>query len=263
MQSMLFVLLAGIGMLACAMPPSHPASPSGEVSPSSGISMPDDASQSTVRDQSGKDVIGQSDFMIQPQHFDMGEVLEGEEARARLFVRNTGVLPLHIVDVQSACGCTVSSLGSKEVPPGGFTTLDVSIDTTAKGDSITKKVTLLDALGRRAEATLSLRVKENPHAGDMSGRGIFSGKCAACHVEPAKGKRQGREIYAAACAMCHGSQGQGAYAPRLRGMDADALSSILEHGINRRMPAFAQAKGGPLTSNQIRELSIWLSGLDE
>ncbi|MDQ6966294.1 MAG: DUF1573 domain-containing protein, partial [Mariprofundaceae bacterium] len=198
-----------------------------------------------------------------PQHLDIGEVAEGEEARARLFVRNTGVLPLHIVDVQSACGCTVSSLGRREVPPGEFTTLDVSIDTTAKGDSITKKVTVLDALGRRAEATLSLRVKDNPHAAGMSGRGIFSGKCAACHVEPARDKRQGSEIYAAVCAMCHGAEAQGAYAPRLRGMDADALSSILVHGINRRMPAFVQAKGGPLSSDQINELSIWLSGLDE
>ncbi len=202
-------------------------------------------------------------FLIQPQHFDMGEVEEGQEAHARLFVRNTGVFPLHIAEVQSACGCTVSSLGSREVPPGGFTTLDVRIDTTAKGDAIEKKITVVDVLGQRADAWLSLQVRENPHDSEMEGRGIFSGKCAACHVAPAAGKVKGNDIYAAVCAMCHGDEGRGAYASQLRGKDADFLRSILEHGIDRRMPAFSQEKGGPLTSQQVGELTKWLSGLDE
>jgi mono/diheme cytochrome c family protein len=202
-------------------------------------------------------------FLIQPQHLDMGEVTEGQEAHARLFVRNTGLFTLHIAGIESACGCTVGSLGSREVPPGGFTTLDVSIDTTAKGDAITKKVTVVDGLGRRADAWLTLRVRENPHAGRMDGRGIFSGKCAACHAVPAAGKTVGAEIYAAVCVMCHGEAGRGAYAPRLRGLDADTLRTVLEQGINRRMPAFAKRKGGPLNPRQIVELSKWLSGLDE
>jgi len=203
------------------------------------------------------------DFQIQPQHLDVGEVIEGEQAHARLFVRNTGPFPLHIAEVQSACGCTVSALGSREVAPGGFTTLDVTIDTTAKGDSVEKKVTVVDMLGRRADAWLSLRVKAGPHDAEMDGRGIFSGKCAACHVAPAQGKVKGAEIYAAVCAMCHGVEGRGAYASKLRGQDADALRLILEHGIDRRMPAFSREKGGPLTPKQIIELTNWLSGLDE
>jgi len=204
----------------------------------------------------------QTSFLIQPAQLDLGEVMEGEEAHARLFVRNTGFLPLHIAEVQSACGCTVSSLASREVPPGGFTTLDVRIDTTAKGDSIKKKVTVVDALGRRADAWLSLHVKDNPHA-DLSDKGIFSGKCAACHVAPAAGKKKGADIYAAVCAMCHGEKGRGAYAPALRGRDAGSLRSILQHGINRRMPAFSRQKGGPLDEIQLAEVAKWLSGLDE
>jgi len=202
-------------------------------------------------------------FLIQPQHFDIGEVEEGKEAHARLFIRNTGTFALHIAEVQSACGCTVSSLGSREVPAGGFTTLDVTIDTTAKGDSIKKKITVVDVLGRRADAWLSLRVTGSTHEGDMDGRGIFNGKCAACHVEPATGKVKGEDIYGAVCAMCHGEEGRGAYASQLRGMDAAFLRSILEHGIDRRMPAFAQEKGGPLDAQQIDALTNWLSGLDE
>jgi len=191
----------------------------------------------------------------------MGEMIEGQEAHARLFVRNTGLLPLHIAEVQSACGCTVSSLGSHEVPPGGFTTLDITIDTTAKGNSVEKKVTVVDVLGRHADAWLSLRVRENPHAGNMSGRGIFSGKCAACHFEPAADKVEGDDIYAAVCAMCHGVEGRGAYASKLRGRNANALRTVLKHGIDRRMPAFSKKKGGPLTPQQIFNLTSWLSGL--
>ncbi|HCS13015.1 MAG: succinate dehydrogenase [Zetaproteobacteria bacterium CG06_land_8_20_14_3_00_59_53] len=243
-----FGLVACAGMFACTVPPSHQ-----HVQPV--------AKEQSQQQEQG--IAGNPDFQIQPQHFDVGEVPEGEEAKARLFVRNTGLLPLHIVDVQSACGCTVSSLGNRDIAPGGFTTLDVTIDTTAKGDSIEKKVTVIDALGRKAQATLSLRVRENPHGSGMQGRGIFDGKCAACHVAPAKGKLKGAEIYAAVCAMCHGDEAKGAYAPALRGMDADGLSAVLQHGIDRRMPSFSAANGGPLSPLQISELSKWLSGLDE
>jgi len=214
-------------------------------------------------DEQGTQAIDAAPFLIQPQHFDIGEVEEGTEAHARLFIRNTGTFALHIAEVQSACGCTVSSLGSREVPAGGFTTLDVTVDTTAKGDAIKKKITVVDVLGRRADAWLSLRVTGNTHEGEMDGRGIFYGKCAACHVEPAAGKVKGEDIYAAVCAMCHGEAGRGAYASQLRGKDAAFLRSILEHGIDRRMPAFAQGKGGPLDSQQIDKLTNWLSGLDE
>lgn len=202
-------------------------------------------------------------FMIQPRHYDLGVVTEGEKAHARLFVRNTGKLPLHIAQVQSACGCTVGSFGSPEVPPGGFTTLDVSIDTTGKGDLIEKKVSVIDALGRHADAWLTLRVVANKHPGSMSGHGIFTGKCASCHAAPALGKIKGKDIYAAVCVMCHGKAGGGAYAPKLRGLDAKTVRTTLQHGINTRMPAFSREHGGPLTARQIAELAQWLSGLDE
>jgi len=239
---MLFVLLFAMSIFSgCTSPPPHRAD-------SEVVKTP------TIEMQS---------FLIQPQHLDMGSVMEGEEAQATLFVRNTGLLPLHIAEVYSECGCTVGSVASQEVPPGGFTTLDVRIDTTAKGEDIVKKITVIDLLGNKEEAWLTLRVKENPHAGDMSGRGIFSGKCAACHVVPAAGKVKGEDIYAAVCAMCHGVEGRGAYAPKLRGQDVDALRLILQHGIDRRMPAFSREKGGPLSPHQIVELTNWLSGLDE
>lgn len=249
------MLLAGGCLLACAADgPQQRERPFPE---------PAVSGQTAPEAEGGTQAVANKDFMIQPQSLDVDEVMEGEEAHARLYVRNTGFLPLHISRVESACGCTVSALGSHEVPPGGFTTLDVTIDTTAKGDSVEKKVSVVDALGRRAEAVLHLRVRENPHAGDMSGKGIFNGKCAACHVEPVQGKTTGAAIYTAACAMCHGEDAAGAYAPGLRGMDAGTVSTILEHGISRRMPAFAKAKGGPLTPSQVGELSVWLSGLDE
>ncbi|MDX8391569.1 MAG: DUF1573 domain-containing protein [Mariprofundaceae bacterium] len=202
-------------------------------------------------------------FVIQPANLDLGEVEEGVDAHATLFVRNTGWEVLYIADVQSPCGCTVSDLGSREVPPGGFTTLKVRIDTTAKGGAVKKKVTVSDRFGRSADAWLSIRVRENPHASDMQGRGIFDGKCAACHVAPAKGKNSGADIYAAVCVMCHGDNGVGAYAPKLRGLDADNIESVLEHGISRQMPAFAAKEGGPLTIKQLIEVARWLSVLDE
>jgi cytochrome c553 len=218
--------------------------------------------QQEVRSQDISGASADVPFMIQPQHYDLGVVTEGQQAHARLFVRNTGMLPLHIAEVQSACGCTVGSLGSQEVPPGGFTPLDVSVDTTAKGNLIEKKISVVDALGRHADAWLTLRVVENKHPGSMNGS-IFTGKCASCHAEPATGKIKGEDIYAAVCIMCHGKAGKGAYAPKLRGLDAKVVHTTLQHGINTRMPAFSRKHGGPLTARQIAELARWLSGLDE
>jgi len=255
--SYVICFLAGgllLGMAACVQKP-------GDIST---VAEESQAQQTHVQKTGNADV----PFLIQPAKLDLGEVDEGKEATATLFVRNTGWEVLHIANVQSLCGCTVSDLGSREVPPGGFTTLKVRIDTSAKGGAVKKKVTVTDSFGRSADAWLYLRVKENPHArgmhaGKTQGRGIFSGKCAACHAAPAKGKRKGVEIYAAVCVMCHGEKGQGAYAPRLRGKDADDIENVLNHGINRQMPAFLRDKGGPLTKNQLIEVAKWLSGLDE
>jgi len=211
----------------------------------------------------GQTITHGSPLVIQPAHMDMGEVVEGKEAKATLFLRNTGSLPVHISKVESSCGCTAVTSETRELAPGGFTPLHVRVDTTGKRGLVKKNITVFDSQGRKAQAWLTLRVKPNPHMGAIKGKGIFDGKCASCHAEPAKGKMQGDAIYQAVCAMCHGEKAGGAYAPVLRGRGAASISFVLKNGLGRQMPAFAKKRSGPLSQAQIDSVSAWLSKLDE
>ncbi|HKJ63226.1 MAG TPA: DUF1573 domain-containing protein [Hyphomicrobiales bacterium] len=200
---------------------------------------------------------------LQPSTLDMGTVKEGEEAKATLFIRNNSNDTITIVDVQTSCGCTVAEPASKIIAPGGFTTLEVRTDTTIKQGDVKKWVQVTDSTGRTARSILTMKVTENPHL-MRDGKGLFSGKCAACHYDPVQGKKSGREIYAAACSMCHGENGKGAYAPKLTAIDdASTLKQLISNGTGTpQMPGFARAQGGPLSKTQVDTLSRWLLSLD-
>jgi len=213
----------------------------------------------------GEGVAGQAPaaqgLVIQPDHLDMGEAVEGQVATATLIVRNAGRFPIHLARVEASCGCTTAEPATRDLRPGEFTTLRVRVDTTGKRGRVRKRLTVTDATGDHATAMLELVVQPNPHAA-MKKRNIFDGRCARCHAEPARGKRTGAAIYAAVCAMCHGDGARGAYAPALRGLDADMIAATLRQGRGRPMPAFARARGGPLDAAQIAAVADWLSALD-
>ncbi len=200
---------------------------------------------------------------LQPAELNMGTVKEGEEAHATLFIRNNSDQTITITDVQTSCGCTAAEPADRIIPPGGFTQLNVTTDTTVKAGEVKKWVQVTDSAGRRARSTLTLTVTENPHL-DRTGRGLFDGKCAACHYDPVQGKKSGKAIYDAACVMCHGEAGKGAYAPALTGHeDETALQSLILHGTDSpQMPGFGRKQGGPLTDEQVHILSKWLLSLE-
>jgi len=200
---------------------------------------------------------------LQPEVLDMGEVKEGEEAKGILFIRNNSDTTITIIDIQTSCGCTAAEPKEKILAPGAFTELEIRTDSTVKMGDVVKEITITDSAGHVAKSRVKLKVLENPHL-VREGRGLFDGKCAACHVDPVKGKVTGKAIYDAACLMCHGDEGKGAYAPALTGQEDDtALRHIIIHGTGSpQMPGFALAEGGPLTDEQVHELTRWLLSLE-
>lgn len=200
---------------------------------------------------------------IQPEVLDMGTVKEGEEATGILFIRNNSDAMITITDVQTSCGCTAVEPKSKVLMPGGFTELAVHTDTTIKQGDVKKEVRITDSAGHVATAIIKMHVVENPHL-VREGRGLFDGKCAACHFDPVQGKKTGKAIYDAACVMCHGKGAKGAYASALIGYEGEtALLYLISHGTGSpQMPGFAIEAGGPLTQKQIFTLSKWLLSLD-
>ncbi len=215
-----------------------------------------------VADRDAPEAGNGSPILIQPARLDMGEVMEGQPAEARLLVRNVSAFPVHIARVEASCGCTTTRLERRDLQPGEFAALTVRVDTRLKRGPVRKTVTVVEAGGARAVATLRLSVRSNPHAA-MRDASLFAGRCARCHAEPARGKRDGAAIYAAVCAMCHGQRGRGAYAPPIAGLDAEAVRQTLRHGRGRAMPAFASDAGGPLDALQIAAVARWLSALPD
>jgi len=208
--------------------------------------------------------VSDSVLVFEPDHVDIGEVKEGEDATGFLRVRNAGDHMVNIVSVETSCGCSVAEPEQRLLMPGGFTRIKVVIDTFAKQGDAKKWVQITDGSGHRSRAWLVLHVQPNPHL-DASSRSIFQGKCAACHYDPVQGKVAGAEIYKAACAMCHGNHQEGVSGPSLQHHhNADTLASVIANGVgSQHMPGFAKNKGGPLTTEQIDALSQWLSKLDK
>jgi len=203
---------------------------------------------------------------IQPEIYRLGDIKEGETAVATFLVRNNHSEPIELVDIQTSCGCTAAQPDSFVIMPNSFTQLRVTVDTTAKQSNIKKSITVKDSLGNEATALLAFNVVENPHLRlNREIKGIFDGKCASCHFEPLLKQQSAAKLYAVGCAMCHGVNAEGEYAPKLRGYASlSALKMIISNGVGKpQMPGFLQKNGGPLTSEQITELSKWLVSLPE
>jgi len=200
----------------------------------------------------------QSMLVIDPPMLNLGEVDGAKPIEASLLIRNISEQPVFIANLSSSCGCTNLRTEAMTLPAGGFTPLHVTIDLFAKQGKIAKQVTVTDAFGGTSSAKILFTVRPNPHT-TISNRSLFEGKCARCHFDPAKGLQQGKALYQALCTMCHGTNGSGAYAPKLRGLNANRLTSTITNGAGRpAMPAFAQQHGGPLSNAQIKALVNWL-----
>ncbi len=204
-----------------------------------------------------------SPLVFEPPEVDFGVVREGETAEGWLRIRNSGERMAQIAAIETSCGCTSAEPEARLLAPGAFTRLHVRIDAFAKRGEVQKRVELVDGDGRRSRALIRLRVLPSRHPSALAGRSLFAGECARCHAAPARGLRDGAALYRAVCAMCHGREGEGAYAPRIAGMDAAALRALIANGTGKNaMPAFARARGGPLDDAQIAALAEWLSALD-
>ncbi len=199
---------------------------------------------------------------IQPARYDLGDIKEGEAAIATFIVRNNSKQAIELVDIQASCGCTAAEPDSYIIPSNGFTQLKVAVDTTAKQEGIKKAVYITDSLGNKATATLTFNVVSNPHLKMGAVKGIFDGQCASCHFQPLKAVVEPSKLYDVGCAMCHGEGATGAYAPDLRHLDTQTLTTIIAQGVGKpQMPGFAMKHGGPLSEQQIHDLAIWIASL--
>ncbi|MGE0201780.1 MAG: DUF1573 domain-containing protein [Candidatus Melainabacteria bacterium] len=204
---------------------------------------------------------------------DLGMVTTDAKARHRYIIYNVGGASLRLGEIETTCGCTVAKVSKKIILPGDFTKLDVTLDTSLKLGHVKKKIMVHSNDPEKPVLDLYLTGTVMPQ---MAGHNrvpvkdplvLFQGECAQCHVQKGRGKT-GRDLFVADCAMCHGMQGQGRrdIAPsllnpawekpeeraRLRGVIAGGSPNTPE------MPPYSQAKGGPLSGDEIDSLVTFL-----
>lgn len=79
---------------------------------------------------------------------------------------------------------------------------------------------------------------------------------------------RGAELFQAYCAMCHGADGRGRIGANLQAFPGIAVDAAIQETVANGvqgsvMPAFSQAKGGPLSDVDITDIAAYLTGVLE
>lgn len=74
--------------------------------------------------------------------YDFGSVFEGIAAAHTFMIKNTGDEVLEISGISASCGCTTAELATTSIEPGESVALDVLVNTTGFGGTISKSITV-------------------------------------------------------------------------------------------------------------------------
>jgi hypothetical protein len=66
---------------------------------------------------------------IEPSEHDFGSVRQDQKLVYEFVVRNAGTEDLELLRIATSCGCTAALPAERIVPPGGSTTLEVTLET--------------------------------------------------------------------------------------------------------------------------------------
>lgn len=93
--------------------------------------------------------------------YDFGEVREGVIVEHDFVFKNTGKVPLSIVEARSSCGCTVPEWPKDPIPPGGKGKIKASFNTEGKPNE-QKKLIYITANTYPNETSVILKGRVKP-----------------------------------------------------------------------------------------------------
>lgn len=97
-----------------------------------------------------------SDAIIPEKTYDFGTVARGSRLRHAFRIVNATEHDVHIAGWRTKCGCTDVKVGSKAIPPGTQTTIEVTLDTTKFQDHKASGITLIFDRPQFAEVDLTV-----------------------------------------------------------------------------------------------------------
>jgi len=205
------------------------------------------------------------------------------EAHFSFNLTNISSSPVTINYVQTSCGCTVAKLPAtpwiltpKEhgeisatmqlagTPPGGTKIKTLTVNSDKGTKALFVKATVLPEPAAMTEMDRTNNLK----LATADRQAVFKGDCIRCHVTPTKDiaghEKMGQELYAVACGICHEAEHRASFVPDLHHLasptSAEYWRNWIMHGKpGSLMPAFAQAEGGILSTQQIDSLVQYLS----
>ena len=86
---------------------------------------------------------------IQPLEHDFGSLPQNEKVVHEFSILNTGTEELEIRRISTSCGCTAALTSDRSVPPGGTTTLKVTLETRKYRGAIERSVSIASNDSRR------------------------------------------------------------------------------------------------------------------
>ncbi len=93
--------------------------------------------------------------------YDFGEVREGTVVEHEFHFKNTGRVPLSILNARSSCGCTVPEWPKDPIPPGGTGKIKARFNTEGKTEE-QKKVIYITANTYPNESSVVLKGRVKP-----------------------------------------------------------------------------------------------------
>lgn len=113
-------------------------------------------------------------IVLEKTVIDFGKILDTAEVNGQVMISNPGPGPLTIQTVSTSCGCTVGSIGDRELKPGEGTNLNfviepgksaplkVKFNPHGKSNSISQRVTILSDDPQTPTTGLDVRAFINP-----------------------------------------------------------------------------------------------------
>ena len=93
---------------------------------------------------------------IEPAEHDFGPVRQDQKLVFDFVVRNTGTEDLNLLRIATSCGCTAALPAERLVPPGGSTTLQVTLE-TRKYKGVLERSVSVASNDRRRVTTVKVR----------------------------------------------------------------------------------------------------------
>jgi hypothetical protein len=94
---------------------------------------------------------------IEPSQYDFGPVRQDQKLVYAFLVKNTGTEDLTLLRIATSCGCTAALPADRVVPPGGSTTLSVTLETRKYKGVLERSVSV--ASNDRGKRVGTVRVK--------------------------------------------------------------------------------------------------------